>query len=244
MHTPTVNTSSLSRPTPGRAARREMASGARAMAPMMVSYLPFGLLLGTAAARCTDPWAAWSGTGLIYGGSSHLTLIEMLRTGSGLWAAVGAALLINARLLVYSSSLMPLWRSARLPIRLLAATVIIDPTWLVASRRAEHGGSTALQRVHFAGAATVLTVGWIAAVTAGMFLRPSGAATAVLGIALPLCLAAILVPHLRMPGGIVAILVAAAVALGTTTMPSGSSTMLAMASAAICGALTSGRSSR
>jgi len=168
----------------------------------------------------------------------------MLRTGSGLWAAVGAALLINARLLVYSSSLMPLWRSARLPIRLLAATVIIDPTWLVASRRAEHGGPTALQRVHFAGAATVLTVGWIAAVTAGMFLRPSGAATAVLGIALPLCLAAILVPHLRMPGGIVAILVAAAVALGTTTMPSGSSTMLAMASAAICGALTSGRSSR
>ena len=140
---------------------------------------------------------------------------------------------------------MPLWRSARLPIRLLAATVIIDPTWLVASRRAEHGGSTALQRVHFAGAATVLTVGWIAAVTAGMFLRPSGAATAVLGIALPLCLAAILVPHLRIPGGIVAILVAAAVALlGTTTMPSGSSTMLAMASAAICGALTSGRSSR
>ena len=103
---------------------------------------------------------------------------------------------------------MPLWRSARPPIRLLAATVIIDPTWLVASRRAEHGGSTILQRVHFAGAATVLTVGWIAAVTAGMFLRPSGSATAVLGIALPLCLAAILVPHLRMPGGFVAILVA------------------------------------
>jgi predicted branched-subunit amino acid permease len=221
-----------------------MASGARAMAPMMLSYLPFGLLLGTAVARCANPWAAWSGTGLIYGGSSHLTLIEMLRTGSGVWAAVGAALLINARLLVYSSSLMPLWRSARLPIRLLAAAVIIDPTWLVASRRAELGGSPTLQRAHFAGAATVLTIGWIAAVTVGMFLRSSGAATAVLGIALPLCLAAILVPHLRMPGGCVAILAAGAVTLGTTAMPSGSSTMLAMASATICGALTSGRSSR
>ena len=173
MSPPSKNTSALSRPTPGNPGRREMASGARAMAPMMLSYLPFGLLLGTAVARCANPWAAWSGTGLIYGGSSHLTLIEMLRTGSGVWAAVGAALLINARLLVYSSSLMPLWRSARLPIRLLAAAVIIDPTWLVASRRAELGGSPTLQRAHFAGAATVLTIGWIAAVTAGMFLRSS-----------------------------------------------------------------------
>jgi predicted branched-subunit amino acid permease len=32
-----------------------MASGARAMAPMMLSYLPFGLLLGTAVARCANP---------------------------------------------------------------------------------------------------------------------------------------------------------------------------------------------
>lgn len=165
MQTPAHSTSSHGRPTPDKPARREMASGARAMASMLVSHLPFGLLLGTAVARCADPWAAWSGTGLIYGGSSHLTLIEMLRTGSGLWAAVGAALLINARLLVYSSSLTPLWRSARFPIRLLAATVIIDPTWLVASRRADQGGSPSPQRAHFAGAATVLTVGWIAAVT-------------------------------------------------------------------------------
>ena len=221
MSTPGNNTAAPGRPAHGNPARREMVSGARAMAPILVSYLPFGLLLGAAVARSADPWATWSGTGLIYGGSSHLTLIDMLRTGSGLWAAVGAALLINARLLVYSSSLMPLWRSTRLPIRLLAATVIIDPTWLVASRRADQGGSPNLQRAHFAGAAGVLTVGWFAAVTAGTFLRPSGAATTLLGIALPLCLAALLVPHLRMPGGTIAILVAATVTLGTTTLPSG-----------------------
>ena len=65
-----------------------------------------------------------------------------------------------------------------------------------------------------------------------------------LGIALPLCLAGILVPRLRMRGGTIAILVAAMVAMGTTTLPSGSSTMLAMASAAICGPSTSGRSLR
>jgi hypothetical protein len=96
-------------------ARRDLASGARAKAPIVISFPPCGLPLGTAM--------AWSGTGLIYGAGS-LTLIKMLRSWSGLWAAVGAAVLINSRLLVCGSSSMPLWRSARLPIRLLAATVI------------------------------------------------------------------------------------------------------------------------
>ncbi len=89
----------------------------------MVGYLPFGLLPDAAIARSTEVWAAWSGTVPIYGGSAHLTLVEMLRSGAGLWAAVGAALLINARLSVYSSALMPLWGTAGGVARLLAAAV-------------------------------------------------------------------------------------------------------------------------
>lgn len=130
---------------------------------MTFGYLPFGLLLGAAIGRSTEPWAAWSGTELMYGGSAHLTLIEMLRTGSGWWAAVGAALLINARLLVYSSALIPLWGPARGPARLLATAVVVDPTWMLASRRSEQGGTLAQQRAHFAGAAVVLTAGWTVA---------------------------------------------------------------------------------
>jgi len=236
-------------PTPTRATRdtgrgREIAGGAVAMTPVMLGYLPFGLLLGAAIARGTEPWAAWSGTELIYGGSAHLTLIEMLRTGSGWWAAVGAALLINTRLLVYSSSLITLWGSARGPARLLAAAVIIDPTWMLATRRADEGGTLAQQRAHFAGAAIVLTAGWTTAVTAGALLASVATFAGALAIAVPLCLVAILAPHLRVPGGRVAVAVAVTVTVATASWPSGSGMLLAMASAAIGGALASGRSGR
>lgn len=225
-------------------ARSEFASGAKAMTPVMLGYLPFGLLLGAAVGRSAEPWAAWSGTELMYGGSAHLTLIEMLRTGSGWWAAVGAALLINARLLVYSSALIPLWGSARGLARLLAAAVVVDPTWMLATRRAEERGTVTQQRAHFAGAAVVLTAGWTAAVTAGALLGSATAVTGVLAVAVPLCLVAIVVPHLRVPGGLVAVVVALGVTVATASWPAGSGMLLAMASAAGCGALASGRPGR
>ena len=168
---------------------------------MTLGYLRFGLLLGAAIRRSAEPWAAWSGAELMYGGSAHLTLIEMLRTGSGWWAAVGAALLINARLLVYSSALIPLWDSTRRPPRLLAAAVVIDPTWMLASRRAEQG-TPAQQRAHFSCAAIVLTAGWTVAVTVGAVLGSVTAVTGVFAIAVPLCLVAIVVPHLKVPGAV------------------------------------------
>jgi predicted branched-subunit amino acid permease len=213
------------------------------MAPITVGYLPFGLLVGAAVARSTDPLAAWAGTDLIYGGSAHLTLIELLRTGSGLWAAAGAALLINARLLVYSSSLIPLWGPARVTAKLLAAAAVIDPTWMIANRRAEQGGTPAQQRAHFAGAACVLTIGWTTAVSAGMFLGAAPAIATLFTIAVPLCLLAIVVPHTRLNGGLIAVGSAAIVTLVTTAWPPGTGLLVVMAAAGLCGAVTSRRSS-
>ena len=244
MTVPTNDAAPPARVPRGPAARGEFASGARAMTPVMLGYLPFGLLLGAAVGRSAQPWAAWSGTELIYGGSAHLSLIEMLRTGSGWWAAVGAALLINARLLVYSSALIPLWGSARVPARLLAAAVVIDPTWMLASRRTEAGGTLAQQRAHFAGSAVVLTAGWTVAVTAGALLGSATAVTGMLAVAVPLCLVAIVVPHLRVPGGFVAVVVAVGVTVATASWPAGSGMLLAMVSAAACGALAANRPGR
>jgi predicted branched-subunit amino acid permease len=243
MSTPTDDPAATPQLTADHGRRHELISGARDMAPLMVGYLPFGLLLGAAIARSTDVWAAWSGTVPIYGGSAHLTLVEMLRSGAGLWAAVGAALLINARLLVYSSALIPLWGTARGFARLLAAAVIIDPTWMMAVRRAERGGTLAERRAHFTGAAMVLTACWTLSVSAGVFLGGSPAAGGALAIAGPLCLAAIVVPHLRTPGGFLAMVAAAGATLAGSRMPSGTGVLLAMAAAAIVGTVASRRSS-
>lgn len=114
------------------------------MAPMMPGYVSFGVVLGAAVSKGPNPWAGWAGTDLINGGSAQLTLLEMMHSGSGVLAAAGAALLINARLLVSSSSLIPIWGSARVTARLLAAAAVVDPIWMISTRRAEQGGTLSI----------------------------------------------------------------------------------------------------
>src|SRR5215216_6128048 len=115
----------------------EAIKGASTMLPLLIGYLPFALTIGVAAGRSSDRSAAWAGSLLIFGGSAHLSVIELLGNGSGVTAAVATALLINSRLMIYSASLLSLWRVAPLRQRLVAAALIIDPTSLVATRRQE-----------------------------------------------------------------------------------------------------------
>jgi len=218
-----------------RAHRREVGAGALAMLPFVVGYVPFGLLVGVAIARSTDWFAAWTGTITVYGGSAQLALLQLLAGGAAAWTAAGAAVLINARLLVYSMALLPTFASARLPVRLAAAAFLIEPTWVVALQRAESPGTVSERRWHYAGATVVLTFGWLLVVTGGLALgQLSTPSLSVIG---PLCLVAIVTPHLRLPGGIAAVIAAgAATLLGVAmTLPSGVIPLLAMAAAVVAG---------
>ncbi len=218
------------------AGRRELRKGLWAMAPITVGYLPFGLLVGAAVARSTDPLAAWAGTDLIYGGSAQLTVVELLRTGSAA-AAVLAGLLINLRLLVYSAALAPLWAGARPAVKMLAAAAVIDPSWMLAERRAAEPGGLPERRAHYLGAAICLTIGWTAAVTAGALLGSSDELAHHLSIAVTLCLTAIVAPHVRVSGGFAAVCAASAVALIGRSWPAGTGILAAMAAAALAGGL-------
>lgn len=244
MSTSTVTTDRIAqRPvsSPADAAasgRSELRAGAREMLPFVIGYVPFALLVGVSVARSADPLAGWSGTVPLYGGSAQLTLLELMAGGAAVWAAAGAALLVNTRLLVYSAALMPLFGSARLRTRLLAAAFIVDPTWFIAIRRAERPGGLADRRHHYAGAVLALTVGWVTVITVGVLLGRVD--TPVLAVVGPLCLASLVVPHLRLPGGVAAVLAAVAVTLAASVLalPPGVGTITAMGAAALAGALS------
>lgn len=237
----TTSTTGMAGPS-GAASRREVFRGAMATLPLTLGYLPFGLLLGAAVSASAAPAAAWSGALLIYGGSAHLTLLELLRTGSGL-TAVCAALLINVRLLVYSTAMAPLWQSARTRSKLLVAATVIDPTWMMAERRAGQPGSLGERRAHYAGAATCLTLGWLLWVSAGAVLGGVAESATALSVAVPLCLTAIVAPHLHLPGGVAALTAGCAVAMATWCWPAGYGIPAAMAAAAVAGGLAMRRRS-
>ncbi|MGY1602131.1 AzlC family ABC transporter permease [Geodermatophilus sp. SYSU D00815] len=215
-------------------------AGARAAVPFVVGLAPFGLTVGAAVGASADPVAAWAGTLLLYSGSAQLALLQLLADGAPVWTAVLAAALVNARLLVYAGALAPLWAGAPLWSKVLGAATVVEPTWAVAEQRRRSGAPPEGARTHYAGAAIAVTLGWGAAVTAGSVVgRVDGVATH-LAVAVPLCLVVLVVPHLRLPGGVVAVVAGAGTALAVHAVVPGAEVLPAMAAAALAGGLAGG----
>src|SRR5687768_18594786 len=80
--------------------------GVRAITPMVIGLVPFGLAIGSASASLdVDRTAAWAGSWLILAGSAQLAVMQLLDEGAAPLVVVFAALMINARFVVYSAEI-------------------------------------------------------------------------------------------------------------------------------------------
>ncbi|HSE09277.1 MAG TPA: AzlC family ABC transporter permease [Nocardioidaceae bacterium] len=208
----------------------ELAAGMRAMAPMIVAYAPFGLLVGAAVAASDSPMAAWLSTWTIYGGAAHLAVLDVLQRDAGVVGAVLVGLLINARMIAYSVSLAPHWRDATTRSRVAAAAMLTDATWAMAHNTP---AETPRARRHFYfGAGLMLWFGWPLLVSLGVVVGGwvHGAPVATL---LPsLTLGTLAIRQLQNRPGLAAGVAATAVAVATIHLDSG----LALGLAACAGA--------
>jgi branched chain amino acid efflux pump len=187
-------------------ADRDVRAGFLAMVPFVVGYAPFALVIGAAVAGSADPVAGWSGS-----------------------------LLINARLLAYSASLAQRWRDQPRWFRIVAAAMVIDPTWVAAERHAATGASESAQRRFFLTAGVVMGAGWSALIAVGAVA--GGRLDALpLEVVVPLCLATMVGPMLRDRGGRAAVIAAASVATLGSRLPTGAVLLVAIAAGALAGA--------
>jgi predicted branched-subunit amino acid permease len=223
---------------PSRSAARD---GALAMLPLLAGLTPFALVIGSAVAAHGSPLAGWTGSWLIYGGSAHLATLRTLDS-AGAMAAILTGLLINARLLVYSASLARRWGEQPRWFRVVAAGLIIDPTWAAADRHADQCTDPRQQRQFFIAAGLTLGAGWSAAIAVGALMgaRLDGLD---LEIAVPLCLLGLVGPRLRSAGARSVIVVATITAFITTSWPAGTGMLVAVVAGCVAG-LSSDRRSR
>ena len=214
-----------------------LTDGARAVLPAVAAYVPFGLIVGAHMATSADPLVAWLGTFTIYGGAAQLALLDVLAAGGSVMAAAATALLLQARLAVYSAALAPDWRAAPLRARLLAAVALTDVPWAISQGRAAEAGDVASRRRFYLGAALTLWVAWPVLVTAGMLGGTVLTRQPVAGLVAPLLFGALVAPHLRERRGAVAAGAAAAAAAVTAPWSTGSAVLLASAVGAVAGGL-------
>ena len=235
MSAPTATTTGTS---PGLRTSGDLRDGAMAIAPLLIGFAPYAVVVGSVIGAHRSPAAGWAGIWLIFGGSAHLATLHALDDGSAVLAAL-TGLLVNARLLVYSASLGGRWRHQPLWFRFAAAPFIVDPTWLVADQRAREPGTLAAERRHFFGAALSLAAVWGALVTLGMVLGARAGASLGLDVAVPLCLFTLVAPRLRDRRGMIVVVTTGVTAVLTAGWPAGSGLLVAIVAGTIAGGFAS-----
>jgi predicted branched-subunit amino acid permease len=149
--------------------RPGFADGVRSITPMVLAVVPFGIAIGAVAAQAHMSTATGlAGSILLLGGSAQLAIIQLLDGGAAGVVAVVAALVINARLLVYGAGMAPWFPTTSTRGRLLLAAPLVDQHYLVATTDfALVSRDESERRRFYAGAAVHLWVAFIAAQVLG-----------------------------------------------------------------------------
>jgi predicted branched-subunit amino acid permease len=199
------------------------------MTPMAIGVAPFGIAIGAfIGASSIDPWAGLASAPLILAGAAQLVTLQMLDAGSGPAVIIVSALLINLRLVLYSTSLAPWFRSAPLRTRAMLAVPVIDQTHFICVPRFERGDLQHHQRVaYYTGAAACLIGTWLSTQTVALAVGASLPDGARLDMAAPLALVGLLAKSIGDRGSLAAGVVAVAVAALGAGLPLHSATLVA-----------------
>jgi len=205
--------------------RAEIVAGAKAVAPMLVGVIPFGLVAGaTPATNGLGGGAAIGFSTIVFAGASQLTAIDTLADGGGALVAVLAACTVNLRLLLYSASLAPHLAAVPLRRRLFMGYVLTDQAYAVSIARwtkeddeAKAGGPPIpeLERrvAFYLGAAILLWVNWQICTVLGIVIGNAVPDSLPLDFTVPLVFLVLLVPTITTRPAAVAALVGGLVAL-------------------------------
>ena len=140
--------------------------------PLFVPAIPFGLVIGLAITESgMNPFVGWSGSWLIFGGAAQLTLVTLLGTGVAVAAAVGTALVVNARHLMYSAALAPTFQSQPRWFCWLGPYLLIDQLFALTTVRPADEEPESL-RAYYLAAGTTFWVLWAIVVAFGLLLGP------------------------------------------------------------------------
>ena len=204
---------------PPNAERALDPAAVRDIAPVMFGLLPLGTAVGVAlhdAGIAPVPGLATSL--LLYGGTGNLAALTLVSAGAGPVAVLLAAVVVNARLLVYGAALEQRFRDQPRWFRWLGPQLIVDQSFAAATARDDLTDPARFRR-YWLTAGALITTSWCVAIAAGVVMGPVLPPGTPLDIAAPATLVALLAPRLTNSAGASAGAAAALVAALTAGLP-------------------------
>ena len=176
---------------------RSMLAGAKDVSPIILGIIPFGLVAGasviTAGFGLTEAIAM---SLLVNAGASQIAAATLFTEGAPLLVAIGTALVINARMFIYSTSIAPVIVPHAGRWRWLLGHPLVDQSYAVTML---HGRYRDGIRVvpYYVGSWLVLAITWQISNIAGALGGALVPASWSLDFAVPLVFLAMLMPALK-----------------------------------------------
>lgn len=178
-------------------ARTELIVGLRAVAPLTMGIIPFGMVCGAAAiAAGLTPWQTVAMNWIIFAGSAQVAATQLLVGGAPILVIISTGAIVNLRFMMYSTSLGPHLRTLSKPWQMLLAYLITDQSYALAIVRFMQPGERRHRHWFLLGISGGIWLCWQSASVAGILLGRLIPPDWPLDFIVPLTFIAIVVPLL------------------------------------------------
>ncbi|MES1924893.1 AzlC family ABC transporter permease [Salinisphaera sp. T31B1] len=200
--------------------KRDAADGARAILPLLISIMPFALIVGVVAVRLGyTPWMASAFSLFIFAGASQIAAMQLLVDGTPVAIILLTIVFINLRFTMYSASLAPWLRGASRLTKMLVGYTLTDQPYMLSLYAFEHRPERARRIAFFLGGALPLWAAWQTGTIVGALMGARLPADWGLDFAVPLTFIALLVPAIVDRAMLAAAIVGAVVATAAHGLP-------------------------
>ena len=177
--------------------RADFRRGVRDVGPLLLGVAPFGLVAGIAAANAgLDLTQAVGMSVIVFAGASQLAALDLIGRDAPLSVVVLTAVVINLRMLMYSASIAPHFRTFAARVKAGLAYLLTDQAYALSI--ASYRGERSVDRVaYYLGVAVTLWVVWQLTTAAGVLLGTGVPDAWGLEFAVPLVFLALLVPAME-----------------------------------------------
>lgn len=219
--------------------------GVRALLPMHLGVMPFGVIYGIVALQSgIPPLAAVLMSSIVFAGSAQFLIAQLVGVGAPALLMVGAAGLVNLRHALYSASVAPVLEHLPLRWKLALAYFLTDEAYAAAIPHLLAEPKSPFAHWLLLGAGFALWAGWQLATILGVLLGAELPNDWSLDFALPLTFIAIVVPLLTDRKRIAVALVAGGLAVLLAGLPYKLGLFVAALGALLLAGLWPGRAGR
>lgn len=196
--------------------------GFRDGAPFILVLLPFSTLFGVVATEAgLNVYEAFAFSVVVIAGAAQFAAIQLMMDNAPTLIVIASALAVNLRMAIYSASLAPYLREAKLWQRALVAYGTVDQSYALAAVKYENEPtmSIAQRLAYFTGVLVPVLPFWYGFTIVGALGGKAIPDSWAIDFAVPLTFLAMIGPMLRTLPHLVGAIVSIAAALGFAWVP-------------------------